>query len=158
MGAVTFPDAAVGSFLAEHFRGVRFDLTDPHPDFREATATAKVVWAPTFIVDDLRGKELRRWTGWFPPEEFIAELRIAIAQDRFHRKQPGAAIALLESVVEETPDAPAAPEAMHWLGIFGFLSGNYDWNALRTHWTAVEERYPGTRWARHSEVIADAPG
>jgi len=156
MEKVTFPDPRVRSFLAEHFRGVRFDLATPHPDFKEATATAKIVWAPTVIVLDPRGREWRRSTGWLPPEEWIADLMLPIALDRLQHRRFDDSARLLARVVEETPDAPAAAEALHWLGIVEFLAGNRDMAKLAARWNEVRRRYPGTRFARHSEVIDDA--
>ena len=157
MAKVTWPDPQVGSLLTAHYRGIQFDLASPHDDFVEATQTAKVVWAPTFIVDDTRGRELRRWTGWLPPEEFIAELQIPVAMDHLHHRRIEEGAAILESVVEETPKAPAAAEALHFLGIFEFLAGKRDLPKLRARWNAVREQYPDSRFARHSEVIDDAP-
>ena len=99
----TFSDPAVGSFLTEHYRGTQFDLASPHPDFTEATRTAKVIWAPTVIVDDLRGRELRRFTGWLPPEEWIAEMRIPLAHDHLHQKRLDRAAAMFARVVGDDP-------------------------------------------------------
>ena len=157
MEATTWPDPAVGSLLAAHYRGVKFDLSKPHDDFVEATATAKVTWAPTFIVDDVRGRELRRWTGWLTPEEFVAELRLPIAMDHLHHKRIDEGIPILADIAENSPDVPAAAEALHFLGIFEFLAGKRDLPKLRARWNAVRERYPQSRFARHSEVIDDAP-
>ena len=153
----TFSDPAVGSFLTDHYRGTQFDLASPHPDFAEATRTAKVIWAPTVIVDDLRGRELRRFTGWLPAEEWIAELRIPLGLDHLHHKRFDEAISTFGGIVEESPAVPAAPEALHLLGIAEFIAGKRDGGKLRARWNEVRERYPDSRFARHSEVIDDLP-
>ena len=141
MAKFTWPDPEVGSLLASHYRGIQFDLASPHDDFVAATQTMKVVWAPTFIVDDTRGRELRRWTGWLPPEDFIPELRIPIAMDHMHHRRLDVGAAILEDIVETTPQAPAAAEALHFLGIFEFLAGKRDLPKLRARWNAVRESY-----------------
>ena len=156
MDQVTWPDASVGSFLTENYRGTKFDLMNPHDEFSAATATAKVMWAPTFIIDDGRGRELRRWTGWLPPEEFLPELMLPVAMNHLHIRRIDEGAALLAKVVEESPKAPAAAEALHFLGIFEFLAGKRDMAKLRERWNAVREQYPESRFARHSEVIDDA--
>jgi len=157
MEARTWPDPAVGSLLAAHYRGVKFDLARPHDDFAEGTSTVKVVWAPTFVVDDVRGRELSRWTGWLPPEEFVAELKLPLAMDHLHHKRIDAGIPILAGILADTPDAPAAAEALHFLGIFEFLAGKRDMDALRSRWNELRERFPESRFARHSEVIDDVP-
>jgi hypothetical protein len=157
MARTTLADPEVGSFLAAHYAAIRFDLSRPHPDFAEATRTAKVVWAPTVIVDDPRGRELRRFTGWLPTAEWIAEMRLPLALDHVHHRRFAEAAAELAWIAEGVPEAPAAPEALHWLGIVEFLAGGRDAAALHARWSAVRARYPGSRFARHSEVIDDAP-
>ena len=64
---------------------------------------------------------------------------------------------ILADIAENSPDVPAAAEALHFLGIFEFLAGKRDLPKLRARWNAVRERYPQSRFARHSEVIDDAP-
>ncbi len=157
MAEITLPDPQVGSFLTEHYCGTQFDLATAHPEFVDATKTAKVVWAPTVLVDDSRGRELRRFTGWLPPKEWIAELQIPVALDHMHHRRLDQSAQVFSSIVEETPEAPAAAEALHWLGIAEFLAGGRDLPRLRARWNEVRERYPESRFARHSEVIDDAP-
>ncbi len=155
MASATLPDPEVNEFLAKHYRGVQFDLANPHPEFKDATRNAKVIWAPTFLIEDNRGRELRRFTGWLPPQEWIAELRIPIALDHLHHQRLDKSAAMFARVVGDTPDSPAAPEALHWLGIVEFLEGKRDVGKLRARWNEVREQYPESRFARHSSVIDD---
>ena len=36
MGTVTYPNAEVAQFVSERFLALKFNLKEPHPDFKEA--------------------------------------------------------------------------------------------------------------------------
>ncbi len=73
MGAVTYPNAQVAEFVSERFVAIKFNVKEPHPDFKEALGRGKVLWAPLLVFLDGRGSELRRYVGFLPPDEFLAE-------------------------------------------------------------------------------------
>ena len=78
MGAVTYPNAQVAEFVSERFTAIKFNVKEPHPDFKEALGRGKVLWAPLLVFLDGRGSELRRYVGFLPPDEFLAELRLVL--------------------------------------------------------------------------------
>lgn len=158
MDAVTYPHEDVARLLADRFTCFKLNILERHPDFKDVTATAKVPWAPTLILQDVKGRELRRWVGWLPPEAFIAELELASAVEQVQRGAFENATEILDRVVERAGDTPAAPEALYWHGIARFLGGDRDMAALKDSWTRLVAGHSGTRWAMHASVIEDWNG
>ena len=44
MGAVTYPHAEVAEFVTQRFVPIKFNVTEHHPDFKEALGRGKVLW------------------------------------------------------------------------------------------------------------------
>ncbi|MEM8885868.1 MAG: hypothetical protein AAGD14_17520 [Planctomycetota bacterium] len=150
MGAVTFPDSKVDAELNEHFVGFKLGLLDRHPDFKEAIHGQAVPWAPTFLFTDGKGREVRRTVGWFAPDEFVAELRMARGLHAMTRGRFDDALALFEQA--------GTPEAAYYEGVAVFLKGQRDMIALGEKWNALRERYPESEWAQRAAVIEDWDG
>ena len=155
MDTVTYPNEMVTSLIEKSFVAFKVNMLERHPDFKEASAGRKVIWAPTIIFADDRGRETRRFTGWLPPESFIAELELVRGFRLVNRNRFEEARGVFGSVITDYPDSPAAPEALYWHGIVGFLGGDRDMNSLQESWTQIPEKHPGTRWASHASVIED---
>ncbi len=156
MDTVTYPDADVAKLLGEHFEPLKIDMLAKHPDFREASLGQKVIWAPAMIFSDAKGREIRRFVGWLPPEAFIAEIRFVMATAQFQSIDFAGARDAFRSILDAAPKSEIAPEALYWSGIAGFLAGKRDMDALREAWTRLVADYPNTRWATHASVIEDA--
>lgn len=154
MDTVTYPDAAVAAYLSEHYVGLKINIMDRHPDFKEASGASRVIWAPTLIFADRRG-ELRRYVGWLPPQSFLAELTLARGTAAFNSGQFPDAKSHFDTVLAEYPDAPVAAEAMYWQGIAGFLAGDRDMPALQSSWQRLAAEHPDSRWGVHASVIED---
>jgi TolA-binding protein len=157
MDAVTYPDDAVIETLGRGFAPYKINMLERHPDFREACAGGRVMWGPTFVIADARGTEIRRWVGWLPPENFVAELAFCHAMALYNRGKLADAFAAFSKIVEGNADAEIHPEALYWQGAAGFLAGDKDWAALREAWTRLTREHPGNRFATHASVIEDAP-
>ncbi len=157
MDAVTYPNDSVVAAIEAGFVPFKINMLERHPDFKEASAGARVMWGPTLVVADARGNEVRRWVGWLPPASFVAELAFCRALADFtHGKFPEA-LAGFDAIVETDTGAEVHPEALYWQGIAGFMAGSKDWNALRRSWARLAEEYPGNRFGTHASVIEDAP-
>ncbi|MHC4938498.1 MAG: hypothetical protein ACYTHK_05980 [Planctomycetota bacterium] len=150
MGAVTYPDATVDAYLSEHFIGFKLSLLEKHPDFKEAIHGRAVLWAPTFLFTDGKGREVRRTVGWLGPKDFVAELKIARAQHLLTRGKFDEALALLAE--------GANAEALYYEGVAVFLKGKRDMVALGEKWNALLERFPGSEWAKKASVVEDWDG
>ena len=156
MDAVTYPHAAVAEALGQGFSLYKINMLERHPDFKEACAGGRVLWGPTFIVADARGREVRRWVGWLPPQGFVAELSFCRALADYNQGKFADALAGFEAIVEQHRDAEIHPEAMYWQGIAGFMAGKQDWDALGRSWRRVAAEYPESRFGTHASVIEDA--
>lgn len=156
MDAVTYPNADVTQDLTDHFTCFKLNMLDRHPDFKEASGTTKVTWAPTLIFADAKRRELRRYVGWLPAESFRAELAFVRGQHAMNHAEFGPAAERFQSIADDFPEAEIAPEALYWHGIAAFLQGQRDMAALAASWKRLARDYPGHRWATHASVIEDA--
>ena len=157
MDTVTYPDANVQSDLVDSFVGLKIDQLARHPDYKAASLGQRVIWAPTFVFSDARGREIRRFVGWLPPENFRAELEFVRAYALYQNGDFPAAAALFDEVEQNYPQSPVAPECLYWGGTAAFLAGKKDWAALKQRWGRVAKDHPQTRFGMHASVIEDAP-
>jgi TolA-binding protein len=157
MDAVTYPHDGVVNAINESFVAYKINMSERHSDYKEACAGARVSWGPTFVIADARGNELRRWTGWLPPESFVAELAFCRAYANYTHGKFAEAVAGFAAIVERDAGTEIHPEALYWQGAAGFMAGPQDWDALRRSWTRLVEEYPQNRFGTHARVIEDAP-
>ncbi len=155
MDTVTYPDEAVSAYVSEHFAALKINMFDKHPDFKRAIGDTKVLWAPVLIFSDEKGREIRRFIGWFSPKGFLAQLRFARALACVNRIAFDEARACLQEILDDFGDTEVVPEALYWHGISGFLAGKKDMNALRESWEQLAAKYPGSQFATHASVIED---
>jgi hypothetical protein len=149
MGTVTYPRPEVVAALSAGFATYKLDLKTPHPDFKEAAGRARVPWAPTFVVTEPGGREVRRWVGWLPPAAFVDQLQLArglaeLGQGRF------AAAGLLLTTL------PESPEARYWAGVAAYRRPDGTLEDLAAHWNELRQRFPQSTWAVRASVIDDA--
>jgi hypothetical protein len=130
MDAVTYPNDAVVAAIGKGFVPFKLDMLERHPDFKEACAGGRVMWGPTFVIADARGREVRRWVGWLPPAAFVAELAFCRALADFNHGRFAEALSGFEAIVERDRGTEIHPEALYWQGVAGFMAGRQDWAAL----------------------------
>jgi hypothetical protein len=153
MGTVTYPDAQVAEFVSERFVALKFNVKERHLDFKEALGRGKVLWAPLLVFLDGRGTELRRYVGFLPPDEFLAELRLVLGQAEMVHANFEEALRWFESAAEDYPRSSAAPEALFWGAAAGYrLKGLAE---VVRRWDDLRARYPETTWARRADVVPD---
>jgi hypothetical protein len=153
MGTVTYPNAQVADFVSERFIAIKFNVKEPHPDFKEALGRGKVLWAPLLVFLDGRGTELRRYVGFLPPDEFLAELRLVLGLSEMTHAHFEEALGWLDGAAELFPAASAAPEALFWAAAAGYrLKGLAE---VVRRWDDLRARYPETTWARRVDVVPD---
>jgi hypothetical protein len=153
MGAVTYPNAQVAEFVSERFIAIKFNVKEPHPDFKEALGRGKVLWAPLLVFLDGRGSELRRYVGFLPPDEFLAELRLVLGLSAMTHADFAEALLWLDGAAELFPGASAAPEALFWAAGAGYRLGGLLEVIRRSD--DLRARYPESTWARRADVVPD---
>ena len=139
---MTYPDPAVIAAVAEAFVPVRIDFRDPH--FRELN----VVWLPTVIIRDHRGREHYRNVNAVPPEDFLDVLVLGEAHARL-KEGGGAARAeqVLADALGRRDDGPLHPELLYWHAIAGYFRGDHDGEFRDRVWGDLLRRYPDSIWA-----------
>lgn len=153
MDAVTYPQAQVVDELNKHFVPVHFNAAEAGPRITELARQFRQVWTPTFVFLDPHGIELRRFVGYMPPEEFLAELGFVRGYAALFRGDTAAAFQILRTVVEQHPGAAVAPEALYWAGVAAYRrDGKPD--ELRRQWAELQERYPHSIWWKRASFIA----
>jgi hypothetical protein len=157
MDAVTYPEAVVQEYLHNHLVCAKFNLFERSDDMRELTKITKVAWSPMFVVLDERRRELRRFLGWLPATDLIAELALACHYQKILLRDFTSARQGLRSIAETAPQSAAAPEALFWAGIAGFLSSDKDLGELKQDWEEVRRCYPDSSWAQRCSVTDDVP-
>jgi len=150
MDAVTYPDARVASFLDDNFNSIRVNMKEPQEAMRDLLRAVKPPWGPTFVFLGARRVELRRYVGWLAPNEFIAELNVALGMNDLIRRRFEEAYAHFRaSCVDELRNG-IAPEALFWAGAAKYKIGGKP--ALREVWDELVARFPDSTYARRADV------
>lgn len=144
---ITFKDSAVIEDIDRDFIPVSFTVTEA----QDITARYKVEWTPTFILADEYGRELERWVGYLPPEDFIAQMRLSKGLAEFHRDRFREAENAFEWIIDNKPDSEVAPEARYYMGVALYKATGDEAYLTRT-WEAMNRRYPGHYWTKKASA------
>jgi len=141
MDAVTYPNEEVTQLLNANFVATKIDITD------ENTATYVKqygqVWTPTFIYLTSDGRQLRRSLGYYPPQNMLAELHIALGYFTLDSGQYAEAYKHFEEAA--SIDSQLQPEAMYFKGVSAYRR-DHDPAGLLTNWRELAKKYPGSEW------------
>lgn len=153
MDAVTYPSAEVEEFLGARFACVKVSTEDKSPEARTLLRAYRHLWAPGFVVLDPRGEELRRFLGYQPPRDFIAELRVGLAKVRMLHRDLAGAYDEFRAVADLDPPAPVTPEALYWAGVAAYRRDGKPLEFLREYWAELRVRFPESRWWTAGDVF-----
>jgi hypothetical protein len=149
MGAVTYPNREVETFISEHFVPVQFNVVE-QPEVMDRFNTP---WTPTIIVQDADGREHRRSQGYLDPRRFLGEMSLAWLKDAIDRRDFEAAHARAHEALERTRgDAEREPEAHYWHSVAAYKRSN-DQNKLMEGWNRLLDQFPQSEWAKRAEYI-----
>ena len=153
MDAVTYPEPAVATAIADYFVPMQVNTLD-------GSGTAIVerfrqVWTPDLRVLAADGYELYRWNGYLPPAEFLPQLLAARAHAllRLH-DEPGAVRAYAE-VLRRFPTSAIAPEAQYFQAVATYKH-THEGSDLRATWQKLQTRYPDSIWRIKQSFTEDA--
>lgn len=152
LGAVTYPNEEVASFLDARVVAVKLDLTNREAEVLEVLRAYRLLWAPGFVLLDPRGQEVRRWLGFQAPREFLAELRVALAKVDYLHRRFDESFREFRSVADMDPPTPVTPEAVYWAGVAAYRRDGEDLEFLHRYWEELRERFPESRWWTHADV------
>lgn len=157
MGAVTYPDPDVAELLNTQFACYKLNMKEPlDSDAIQLLRTLRVLWTPDLMFCDARGIQVRRQTGYVPPDDFLGDLQlvlglVAMIAREFHR-----AVEHFESAAGPDRSRSVAAEALYWKGIAAYRTRN-DRAVLRHHWDEIRERFGTTAWWTRAEASYGKP-
>lgn len=155
MSAVTYQDTAVMDFIAQHFIPVKLNVKQPKPEFRELLRMAKPLFTPLLLFLDSNGTEVRRFTGYLPPAEFVAELRFVLGCVDLLHTRFAESYAQFRGIIERYPKTHVAPEALYWAGVAAYRWNHRGLDGLIPEWIELRARYPQSSWWTRASCIAE---
>ena len=154
MNTGPYSDEKVQKFIMGNFIPLKSQCFWDKPT--ELMQKFEIKWTPTLIVHDPEGKEHHRMVGYLPADNLIAQLILAKGNIYFDTDRLPEAIAQFQTVINQYPDAGAAPEAVYWLGVARFKR-THDPKFLREIYDRLAKRYPQSEWARRAEAYSEIP-
>lgn len=144
MGAVTYPDKKVISFVEQHMipLQVKFDAKPLATDFN-------VKWTPTIITLDPDGNEHHRTVGFLAPEELIPSLLLGIAKSCFDTGKFDKALVYLDNLLTEYPKSDSAPEALYLQGVSRYKSTENP-APLKEAYETLKVKHPASEWTKRA--------
>jgi TolA-binding protein len=110
-------------------------------------------WTPTVLILDAEGNERHRIEGFLPTDDFLAQLKLGVAQTAFSAKKFDRAEKAFRQIVDELPETDAAAEALYWAGVSKYKGSN-DASALKATSDAFKKRYTESPWAKKASIWA----
>jgi len=148
MGTVTYPDAAVASYISRHFIPVQLNVVE-RPEVKERFHAH---WTPTLILFDGDKVEYRRSEGYVDPKRCLGELVLGRFKAALNGGRYQDLPALAREALEITRgDAWREPEALYWNAIAAYRATG-DGKQLSDLWDIVIERFPKSDWGRKADI------
>lgn len=147
----TYPDPGVQRFLSQ-FVAIKYDTTRVNDYYKDLNPSTVHVWHPHITVMDDRLRQGRRFTGYFEPTAFIAQITLGAGMlHLYHRRFAEAEIAFGNVASSSVPDSVVA-EALYWRGVAEYR-GKGGFAALTRTWEEITTRFPGSDWAMRADCL-----
>ncbi len=146
-----WPDERVVRFVTQNFLAARVHVKEDPQEFKRYGARYKAPWTPTILELDPSGVEHHRIEGFLPADDLLAQLMLGRARMAFQEGQWAEAERRFREIVEQLPDADAAPEALYWAGVAPYKATG-DGASLKETARAFTQRYQDSTWAKKSSV------
>lgn len=145
----TLKNYEVIAHVEQHFIPASFQTSEE----QGLSVAYNVELTPTFILADEGGKELERWVGFLPPQDFISQMLLSEGLASFHRKRFKDAEGAFSRILDLRPEAAVAPEARYYLGVTLYMETGDAEHLART-WESMNRRYPGDAWTKRASAWA----
>jgi hypothetical protein len=145
LDSVVYPAPEVVAAVNAAFVPLRLNIREPK--VREWN----VLWLPTVLILDHRGREHGRHISAAPAADFVDFLALGEAHARLKYAAASSrdrAEAVLVAALERRDDGPLHPELLYWLGIAEYFRGGDDHLSRDRVWAELLRRYPDSEWAR----------
>jgi len=136
-------------FIDDNFVPVKIHIKEQPETFKRFGAQ----WTPTLVALDPDGTERYRFEGYLPPEEFLAQLQLALAKSAFAREKWKESEQRYRQIVAGYPKTDTASEALYWAGVSKYKVGG-DASALAETAREFQKKYPESVWAKKASVWA----
>ena len=150
MGAVTYPEPAVGEAITQRFVPVQINTQDGTGT--EIIARYRQVWTPDLRVLGADGFEYDGWNGYLPPFEFIPRLLLGQAHALLRQGRDLDAADVCEEVVRRFPSSHAAPEAAYYVAVARYRH-THEPRDLLGNWEQLRLRYPDSVWRLKQSMV-----
>jgi hypothetical protein len=150
MGAVTYPEAAVGEAITERFIPVQVNTQDGSGT--EAVTRYRQAWTPDVRVLGADGFEYHSWNGYLPPFEFIPRLLVGQAHALIRQGRDPEAAEVLDDVLRRFPSSHAAAEAAYYLAVARYRH-SHEPGDLLGNWERLRHRYPASVWRLKQSMV-----
>jgi outer membrane protein assembly factor BamD (BamD/ComL family) len=108
-------------------------------------------WTPTILILDPDGTERHRMEGFYPVEDFLAQLELGLGKMAFQTGDYSKAEKHFREVYEKYPKSGAAAEAAYWAGVSSYKGTNKPERLAETA-KVLKEKYPDSEWNRKASV------
>jgi len=147
MGAVTYPDPTVESYVNSHFIPVQFNVVE-QPELKDQFCAC---WTPTLIIQDAEGREHRRSEGFHDQKRFLGEMALGRLKTVLNQSNFDAAQSLSEEALERTQgDEAREPEALFWHAVSTYKATGEVQELLKV-WDQIMAQFPGSEWGKRAE-------
>jgi len=140
-------------FVNKNFILARVHVKEDAEAFKRYGEQYNAHWTPTVLELDPNGEEFYRLEGFLPADDFLAQLQLGRAHMDFKQGKWADAGKRFQEIVDNLPQAEAAPEAMYWAGVSHYKATN-DAGALKDTAKAFTERYTNSSWAKKASIWA----
>ena len=147
----TYPDKEVADYLNQNFVPVQLSQSG----FIELFKENGIIWTPTVSVLSAEGKELERWVGYLPPEEFLPRAKFAWARAAMLSGDFVAAIEAFGDINARHEKSFVAAEALYWLGVARWKASR-SFDELSGEWKRLVELYPQSEAALKASCLSVA--
>ena len=110
-------------------------------------------WTPTVLLLDANGTERHRFEGYLPTPDFLAQLKLGLAQAAKARGDWTDAERRYREVADDPSAGEAAAEALYWAGVSKYKASG-DPAALASTAQAFQTRFTDSSWAKKASVWA----
>ena len=138
-------------FVNDNFIPARVHVKDDAEAFKRYGEKYNAHWTPTVLELDPNGEEFYRLEGFLPADDFLAQLQLGRAHMDFKQGKWADAEKRFQEIVDNLPQAEAAPEAMYWAGVSQYKATN-DAGALKETAKAFTQRYKNSSWAKKASI------
>lgn len=143
----TLEDNIVRSLVDHLFAPVSLAVTAE----QDMTARYAIEMTPTFVITDENLKELERWVGYLPPEEFTSQVTLSYGLASMHMNKLREAENAFAWILDNNPNSDVAPQARYYLGVALYKETGDSQHLART-WESMNKRYPGNYWTKKASA------